>query len=69
MTPIWENFVSVGKSLVESSNLVYNKTLSDPSSLYGSYPCPFDGGIIGINFAGVPRVVALIGPRSTIAYE
>ena len=31
--PTWANFVSIGKSLVESSNLAYNNTLSAPNSL------------------------------------
>ena len=31
--PIWANFVSIGKSFVESSKRAYTKTLSAPSSL------------------------------------
>ena len=30
--PTWANWVSIGKSLVESSNLAYIKILSQPSS-------------------------------------
>ena len=55
--PTWANFVSIGKSLVESSNLAYNNTLSVPNSVYTSYPCPLDGGIIGINFDPDPEFV------------
>ena len=63
--PIWANLVSIGKSFVESSNLEYAKILSVPSSLYKSYPWPFDGGIIGISLAA-EDAVWLIDPRSTI---
>ena len=67
--PIWANFVSIGKSLVESSNLAYIKILSVPNSLYKSYPCPLDGGMIGIKLANEPWALVaifwLIDPKST----
>ena len=55
---------------MESSNLAYTRTRSAPNSLYKSNPCPFDGGIIGINFAGVLPCTAplLIDPKSTTPY-
>jgi hypothetical protein len=34
--------------------------------VYTSYPCPLDGGIIGISFAGSEMVSVAACPKSTI---